>query len=299
MTRRIAPARWAMLLAGIGVLLWAWPSAVGWVRILGYAALAWAVMLPSRKGVHPWAGLAVVAVAVFLAAARHAQAALPALVREAWLGLLGWLLGWGLAFLFSRRGYDPHFDFLPVPWVYGLLARYGHRARPGRLLRLATIQPKHDVLDLGGGAGRVARFIQARRVIIVDPSLAMLTSGPNQAHVRRVQGFAEALPLPNHSVDRIIIVDTFHHIRGKEEALREVWRVLRPGGRLVIEEPDATRWVGRLIAWGERVLAMNSSFWPPEVIPRYLPDAKATIVRDAWRAWIVLDKPDGQRTAGS
>jgi len=290
---RVAPARWALLLALFGFGLWAL-AAAGWLRVLGYALLAWSVMLLSRKGVHPLAGALVVAAGVLAAWVLRGGLAWPALAREAWLGVLGWLAGWGLAFLFSPRGYDPHFDFLPVPWVYGLLARHGHGVQPKTLLRLAQVEPHHRVLDLGGGAGRVARYLNAREVLILDPSWAMLTSGPARPHIWRVQGFAEHLPLPDHSVDRIIIVDTFHHIRGKAQALREAWRVLRPGGRLVIEEPDATRLVGKLIAWGERVLAMNSRFWAPEAIPQHVPDARATITRDAWRAWIVLEKLDGR-----
>lgn len=55
--------------------------------------------------------------------------------------------------------------------------------------------------------------------------------------VNLAQADARSLPFPNESFDRAIAVATYHHIKGREEqlkALRELWRVLKPGGEAFI-----------------------------------------------------------------
>ena len=107
-------------------------------------------------------------------------------------------------------------------------------------------------VDLGSGTGKfVPRLLAVgARVIAVEPSRAMrseLTALFPQVEAR--EGRAEAIPLADHSVDAVICAQCFHWF-ATDEALREIRRVLKPGGALglVWNIRDATTpWVARLI----------------------------------------------------
>ena len=114
---------------------------------------------------------------------------------------------------------------------------------------VAMVQPRpgERVVDLGAGMG-AATFIAAdtgAEVIAVDPTPFMRRIlalrrwvHPRRAHVTVLDGAAEALPLDAQSVDALWTVNTVHHWTDVASALRELGRVLRPGGRLVLVDED-------------------------------------------------------------
>jgi demethylmenaquinone methyltransferase/2-methoxy-6-polyprenyl-1,4-benzoquinol methylase len=91
-------------------------------------------------------------------------------------------------------------------------------------------------------------------------------------------GLAEHLPFADGAFDRIVMVDTFHHLHDQHVAAKETLRVLRPGGRLVIEEPDIRRWSVKLVALGERLLLMRSRFYSIADLASVFKEAGARIV---------------------
>ncbi len=189
---------------------------------------------------------------------------------------------------FKPGRHDPHFDFL-VPWVYRLF----HARRPRDLLHLVQVTPGMRILDVGGGTGRIAQhFPRHVTYVIVDPSRNMLRAAPRQAHWYRVQGRAETLPFAEGTFHRVLVVDALHHFQHQELGLREMWRVLAPGGWLVIEEPDVTHPLGRWLPLFERLLLMRSRFLTAEEMRRALPQARVYHqARKDLRLWLVLEKP--------
>ena len=98
--------------------------------------------------------------------------------------------------------------------------------------------------DIGAGAGFVTEGLLRRglRVIAVDRSEAMLEEmkrkfGEGGAVEYRI-GEAESLPLEDRSVDYVFANMCLHHVESPSTAVREMARILKPGGRLVITDLD-------------------------------------------------------------
>lgn len=115
-----------------------------------------------------------------------------------------------------------------------------------------ALGPGTVVVDLGSGTGKFLPRLLAvgAEVIAVEPSSAMRAQlMANFPHVDARDGRAEAIPLPDHSVDAVVCAQCFHWF-ATERALTEIHRVLKPGGHLglVWNIRDATTpWVARLI----------------------------------------------------
>jgi ArsR family transcriptional regulator len=102
---------------------------------------------------------------------------------------------------------------------------------------LPALLPREWVVaDLGCGTGnaaeRLAPFVS--RVIAVDASGAMLDAARKRLrrhdNVKFLEGDLSALPLEDGSVDATCCVLVLHHLERPEEAVREMRRVIRPGG---------------------------------------------------------------------
>jgi ubiquinone/menaquinone biosynthesis C-methylase UbiE len=106
------------------------------------------------------------------------------------------------------------------------------------LAALVEGQSQARVLDLGCGAGHVSFHVapRAREVVAYDLSAEMLDVVGRAAADRGLrnivtrQGVAEHLPFPDESFDYVLSRFSAHHWRDFEGGLREVARVLRPGG---------------------------------------------------------------------
>jgi demethylmenaquinone methyltransferase/2-methoxy-6-polyprenyl-1,4-benzoquinol methylase len=150
-------------------------------------------------------------------------------------------------------------------WIAPFYDRIFRFSDPVPLLSLLKPEPQHRLLDVGGGTGRVTTFLteHVTQACIIDVSLGMLIEAQSKG-LCASQGVAEHLPFADGTFDRILIVDAFHHFRDWPWAATELLRVLRPGGRIVIEEPDIQNSVVKLIALAERLLLMRSRFYAPD-----------------------------------
>lgn len=104
---------------------------------------------------------------------------------------------------------------------------------------------KGDVAaDLGAGTGFLTQGLLASgaKVIAVDQSTAMLEALRAKfpsADVECREGDAEAIPIDGESVDQAVANMYLHHVERPPAAIREMARILKPGGRLVITDLDA------------------------------------------------------------
>lgn len=105
---------------------------------------------------------------------------------------------------------------------------------------LAMLPREWTVADIGCGTGNAAELLatHVRRVIAVDQSGPMLDAARKRlerfANVRFADGPIEALPLDDSSVDAAMCVLVLHHVPDVDDAARELFRVVKPGGRVLI-----------------------------------------------------------------
>jgi ubiquinone/menaquinone biosynthesis C-methylase UbiE len=152
------------------------------------------------------------------------------------------------------------------------------------------------MLDLGGGTGRVSYpfLSQVDGIVIADTSLPMLRAAGRKGPFLTVKSMAECLPFPEKSFERILIVDAFHHFHDALRSMAELSRVLKQGGRLVIEEPDLRERAVKVLALAEKLVLMRSRFFQPFSILDMLERCGLSAgvrASDRFRVWIVAEKP--------
>jgi ubiquinone/menaquinone biosynthesis C-methylase UbiE len=150
-----------------------------------------------------------------------------------------------------------HFDIISP--IYG---RFGRFDRSHPLLKLLELPAKGVVVDIGGGTGRIAQALTGknRQVVVVDLSAGMLKRVQVTTGLIALMADAAELPFKSGSVSRVLIVDALHHIKQQRETIRELCRLLEPGGAGVVVEPDTNIFAVKLIRLMELVLLMGSHF---------------------------------------
>lgn len=165
---------------------------------------------------------------------------------------------------------------------------------PEEIWTLAELPVSGALLDAGGGTGRVAQFMlgKAEPVVIADLSCKMLAEASQKDGVNPVCTPTETLPFHDNTFARIIMVDALHHVYNHQGTMDELWRVLQPGGIIVVEEPDIRDFSIKLIALAEKLAFMRSHFLSPPRIAELFsyPGASVRIQKNGTTAFIIAKK---------
>lgn len=129
----------------------------------------------------------------------------------------------------------PRYDLMNDAMSFGI-----HRLWKRSFARQAQPRAGQVIVDLAGGTGDVAALLAGpdRRVTVCDPSLAMMRQGQARGlrHVEWLSGSGEAIPLADNSVDTLTIAFGIRNVTHLDQALLEIRRVLKPGGRFLCLE---------------------------------------------------------------
>ena len=130
-----------------------------------------------------------------------------------------------------------------VAWLYDLMERSNRAVNAAAAARVAGLVPKGArVLDCAAGTGEfsLAAAERAETVLCTDLSLPMLDRARKKAKKRGLTNisFAQrditALPDRDGTFEVVIAANVLHLLQKPENAVRELWRVTAPGGRLIL-----------------------------------------------------------------
>lgn len=182
-----------------------------------------------------------------------------------------------------------HFN-LVAPW-YDRVIR---SKEPEKLLDLLDLPSEGIILDAGGGTGRVAKFLvgAGRKVVIADLSEKMLSQASSKEKLECVCSESERLPFGDGIFDRVLMVDALHHVADQRQTIADLWRVLKVGGKILIEEPDIRRFPVKMVALAEKLALMRSHMISPPRIDElfHFPGRRIRIETDGYIGWVLVDK---------
>ena len=153
-------------------------------------------------------------------------------------------------------------------------------------LAASIVHQPESVLDVGCGTGRLLRrayrYWPEAQLIGVDPADGMIERAklltPNATFYTSM---AESLPLEDNTVDLVLSTTSFHHWQDQAAGIREIARVLRPGGYFMLVDISLPEWLGG-------VSRLNRFHSPSEM--RTLFDQAGLYVQTqqklAWRRWL-------------
>jgi ArsR family transcriptional regulator len=128
-----------------------------------------------------------------------------------------------------------------------LAGKFGRNYVPGRSWQglaetLLTLMPPMVIADLGAGEGTFSQLLarRSKKVIAVDNSEKMVEYGRELAAKHGVKnleyrkGDLEEVPIRDATVDLAFFSQALHHAQHPDRAVAEAWRILKPGGRIVV-----------------------------------------------------------------
>lgn len=168
----------------------------------------------------------------------------------------------------ADKEHTTHFGFQSVPWdekeqkvnsvfrsvaqnydlMNDVMSMGIHRLWKRFTIELSRVRAGQTVLDLAGGSGDLTRLLCQKvgvtgQVVLADINAAMLDVGRNRlldegivANVNYVQANAQRLPFADNSFHCITMAFGLRNVTDKNEALLSIFRVCKPGGKIMILE---------------------------------------------------------------
>jgi len=150
------------------------------------------------------------------------------------------------------------------------------------------------LLDAGGGTGRLSHPLRGLTggVVLVDEAIGMLQEAQKKPGLGLVRSELERLPYPAHSFDRAMMIDALHHVADHARVAAELVRILNPGGRLVIIEPDIETRAIKVVALLEKLLLMRSHLLNAREMTALFKsqDVRVTVTKEDYSVILIVEK---------
>lgn len=138
----------------------------------------------------------------------------------------------------------------PIAWLRTKIAPYRFGLAAKAMVKEIGLRPDQKMLEIGCGVGLLGDAIKQKlkagdddfKYYGVDISHESAVTSSKKS-ITAAQANAEKLPYANESFERIVSTDTLEHIKDADELAKEIWRVLKPGGKafIVIADPGEPR----------------------------------------------------------
>jgi ubiquinone/menaquinone biosynthesis C-methylase UbiE len=148
------------------------------------------------------------------------------------------------------------FDAWSSSYDASILQRWFFGPSHAKLLAACAVPDRARVLDIGCGTGLFARKLLTTHPTATVVGLDLSESMLDRARVNcsdvsdrlvLVHGDSEKLPFADSSFDLVTCIHSFHHYPNHENVLREMHRVSKPNGQVLIIDGDRDGWLGWLI----------------------------------------------------
>lgn len=186
----------------------------------------------------------------------------------------------------------------PIGWLEHAWYHWRGRVDPLHMLRSALGPPlgAASLLDFGAGTGWVSAALRTHvpaEYTLADVGAAGHESSAEPCFRRVLLPDRGPVPLPDGQFDGAFLVDVVHHLPAAGEAFRELRRLLRPGGRLVVIEYDRALPAGRLLAIACRVFRRRRLRTADQLLALCAQAGfcARSVAMDGLRTCIIADRP--------
>ena len=141
-----------------------------------------------------------------------------------------------------------------------------------KIKELGDFSATDVVADIGGGTGKVARVWGGKgaKSMVIEPSVEAVGDCQKYSGLDCLAGTAEQIPLEDSSADKVILASAFHHVQNQEQGVKEIFRILKPGGISVIRDYHPEKWRTKWMLWLGALSQTECRLLPPYMVQKLL-----------------------------
>lgn len=130
-----------------------------------------------------------------------------------------------------------------------------HRNQARAMFMQKVLEYKGEFLEIGPGYGRVMVEVQKQASITGLEMDLELIEKLSSRNLKVVQGIAEKMPFADASFDVVISEEVLEHIKNQKQVIKEIYRVLKPGGIVILTTPN--KWIYRTLMFVNNIVKWN------------------------------------------